>query len=128
MLVPLTLLLFWSNLLANFESRLTFIQKNNERKFVPDILKSNSNEFHIPKRPLNINGIPQVVHTLQIVRETIGENGILMIDANQNWDVEEAVQWVKTLTPSRIYWIEEPTAPDDVIGHLPIYSLQSNQR
>jgi L-fuconate dehydratase len=55
-----------------------------------------------------------------IVREEIGAARTLMIDANQRWDVGEAIEWVRALASCRPYWIEEPTSPDDVLGHATI--------
>lgn len=43
-----------------------------------------------------------------------------MIDANQIWDVEEAIEYVKKLESCRPWFIEEPTFPDDVLGHAKI--------
>jgi len=42
------------------------------------------------------------------------------VDANQRWDVDEAIRWVRALAPFDIRWIEEPTSPDDVLGHAAI--------
>jgi L-fuconate dehydratase len=55
-----------------------------------------------------------------IVREVIGPDGGLMIDANQVWDVPEAIEWVRALAEFEPLWIEEPTSPDDVLGHAAI--------
>jgi len=55
-----------------------------------------------------------------ILREEIGANRTLMVDANQRWDVAEAIDWMKTLAPFRPLWIEEPTSPDDILGHAAI--------
>lgn len=52
-----------------------------------------------------------------LVRETIGPDRTLMIDANQRWDVQEAIERVQALAKHRLWWIEEPTSPDDVLGH-----------
>ncbi|XP_055376628.1 mitochondrial enolase superfamily member 1-like [Condylostylus longicornis] len=52
-----------------------------------------------------------------IVRQAIGWDKVLMIDANQIWDVEEAISWVKELAKFKPLWIEEPTSPDDILGH-----------
>ncbi|TCT41780.1 L-fuconate dehydratase [Martelella mediterranea] len=57
---------------------------------------------------------------LKIVREVIGEDRTLMIDANQVWEVDQAIEWVNALAPFRPYFIEEPTSPDDVAGHRKI--------
>ncbi|MBF6593098.1 MAG: L-fuconate dehydratase [Thermaceae bacterium] len=56
----------------------------------------------------------------QIVREEIGWSNILMVDANQVWDVPQALEWVRQLLPFQPLWIEEPTSPDDVLGHAAI--------
>ncbi len=56
----------------------------------------------------------------RIIREEIGPEGILMTDANQVWDVAEAVDWMASLASYRPLWIEEPTSPDDVLGHKAI--------
>jgi len=54
-----------------------------------------------------------------IIREEIGSRQ-LMMDANQRWDVDEAIQRVKVLAQFDPWWIEEPTSPDDVLGHAAI--------
>lgn len=63
----------------------------------------------------------------QIIREEIGPDRKLMMDANQVWDVGEAIsnmQYLKRFSP---WWIEEPTSPDDVLGHAEIArSLESH--
>lgn len=59
-------------------------------------------------------------HRCAIVREEIGDGCTLMIDANQVWDVGEAIAHVTALQPYRPLWIEEPTSPDDVLGHAAI--------
>jgi len=55
-----------------------------------------------------------------IVREEIGPKLTLMVDANQRWDVDQAIDWTSALAPSRPLWIEEPTSPDDILGHAAI--------
>lgn len=60
------------------------------------------------------------IRRMKIVREEIGPDGDLMIDANQVWSVDEAVEWVKELAQFNPYFIEEPTSPDDILGHLAI--------
>ncbi|OYO12290.1 fuconate dehydratase [Enemella evansiae] len=57
---------------------------------------------------------------LRIARETIGPDVSLMIDANQVWEVDQAVDWVRSLAGFDLLWIEEPTSPDDVLGHRSI--------
>ena len=55
-----------------------------------------------------------------IAREVIGDQVNLMIDANQVWDVPTAIDWVNQLARFNPLWIEEPTSPDDVLGHAAI--------
>jgi L-fuconate dehydratase len=55
-----------------------------------------------------------------LVREEIGPANRLMIDANQRWDVNEAIDRVQALSHLNLWWIEEPTSPDDVLGHATI--------
>ncbi len=56
----------------------------------------------------------------QVIREEIGWDRKLMMDANQVWDVEEAIRCIKELSVFRPHWIEEPTSPDDILGHATI--------
>jgi L-fuconate dehydratase len=56
----------------------------------------------------------------RIVREEIGPEAIMAIDANQRWDVAQAITWVNALADFAPYWIEEPTSPDDILGHAAI--------
>jgi L-fuconate dehydratase len=60
------------------------------------------------------------VRRAAIMREEIGPDRILMLDANQAWDVEQAIEAMHALAPSRPLWIEEPTSPDDILGHARI--------
>jgi len=57
---------------------------------------------------------------LGIARRAIGDDVGLAIDANQIWDVREAIEWVNALAHHRLAWIEEPTSPDDILGHARI--------
>jgi L-fuconate dehydratase len=55
-----------------------------------------------------------------VVREAIGPDRKLMLDANQVWDVGEAIRSMRALAKFDPWWIEEPTSPDDVLGHAAI--------
>jgi L-fuconate dehydratase len=57
---------------------------------------------------------------LRIAREALGPDRGLMLDANQVWSVPEAIAWMAELTRFDPWWIEEPTSPDDVLGHAAI--------
>jgi L-fuconate dehydratase len=55
-----------------------------------------------------------------VVRDAIGPGLKLMIDANQVWEVDEAIERIRDLAPFDLWWAEEPTHPDDVLGHAKI--------
>jgi L-galactonate dehydratase len=57
---------------------------------------------------------------LRLAREVIGDEAVLMIDANQIWSVPEAIEYVKQLAEYKPWFIEEPTSPDDILGHLAV--------
>jgi L-fuconate dehydratase len=60
------------------------------------------------------------VRRFALARATVGPDVRLAIDANQIWGVPEAIAWIERLRPFDPYWIEEPTSPDDVLGHAAI--------
>ncbi|WP_020666734.1 enolase C-terminal domain-like protein [Amycolatopsis nigrescens] len=60
------------------------------------------------------------VRRMKLARETVGDDVRIAVDANQRWDVDAAVRWMRELAPYDPYWIEEPTSPDDVLGHARI--------
>ncbi|MBD8733733.1 L-fuconate dehydratase [Sphingomonas sp. CFBP 13706] len=60
------------------------------------------------------------IRRLRIAREAIGPDAKLMIDANQIWEVDQAIAWVNALAFANPWFIEEPTSPDDVLGHAKI--------
>jgi L-fuconate dehydratase len=55
-----------------------------------------------------------------LIRDEIGPDRTLMMDANQVWDVDQAIENMERLAEFEPYWIEEPTSPDDVLGHARI--------
>ena len=57
---------------------------------------------------------------LAIARRAVGDGYPIAIDANQRWGVDEAIAWVNALAEFDIAWIEEPTSPDDILGHAAI--------
>jgi L-fuconate dehydratase len=64
--------------------------------------------------------LDQNVRRAALIREILGPQGTLMMDANQCWDVPEAIEHMKALARFDPWWIEEPTSPDDVLGHAAI--------
>lgn len=55
-----------------------------------------------------------------LVRQTVGPDVAIAVDANQRWDVHAAIDWLRRLEGFDLAWIEEPTSPDDVLGHAAI--------
>jgi L-fuconate dehydratase len=60
------------------------------------------------------------VRRLRLAREAVGADVRIAVDANQRWDVGPAIDWMRALSVYDPYWIEEPTSPDDVLGHKAI--------
>ncbi|MDJ0335729.1 enolase C-terminal domain-like protein [Salinibacterium sp. G-O1] len=60
------------------------------------------------------------IRRLGVARDTVGPDFPLAIDANQRWEVAEAIEWVGALAQFDLAWIEEPTSPDDILGHAEI--------
>jgi L-fuconate dehydratase len=60
------------------------------------------------------------IRRVRIAREVLGPDRHLMIDANQIWEVDAAIDWVRELAFAKPWFIEEPTSPDDVEGHRTI--------
>lgn len=60
------------------------------------------------------------IRRLSIAREVLGDDINIMIDANQVWEVGQAIDWVQKLAFAKPFFIEEPTSPDDVMGHKTI--------
>ncbi|CAB5047700.1 unannotated protein [freshwater metagenome] len=57
---------------------------------------------------------------LHLAREAVGPDIKIAIDANQVWDVNQAIAWIKGIGDVNLHWVEEPTNPDDVLGHAAI--------
>jgi L-fuconate dehydratase len=60
------------------------------------------------------------VRRLRIARAAVGPDVRIAVDANQRWDVAEAISWITELAGFDLAWVEEPTSPDDVLGHAAI--------
>lgn len=60
------------------------------------------------------------IRRMRLARETVGPDIRIAIDANQRWDVAEAISWIEALKPYDVWWVEEPTSPDDILGHAAI--------
>ncbi|MEV6493364.1 enolase C-terminal domain-like protein [Actinoplanes sp. NPDC051633] len=60
------------------------------------------------------------IHRMRLAREAVGPDIRIAIDANQRWDVGEAISWITALAPWDPWWVEEPTSPDEILGHATI--------
>jgi L-fuconate dehydratase len=70
---------------------------------------------------LKVGGDPDDdLRRARMLRELIGDDARLMLDANQVWEVPQAIEMMRTLAACDPYWIEEPTSPDDILGHATI--------
>ena len=61
---------------------------------------------------------------MRLARDAVGPAVRIAVDANQRWDVAEAVRWMTALAPYSPHWIEEPTSPDDILGHAAVRAGQ----
>jgi len=82
-------------------------------------LEAKKNGFEYVKLKVGKN-LKDDMRRLDIARSTLGSDIKIMIDANQVWEVDQAIKWMKYLAEFNPYFIEEPTSPDDIIGHKKI--------
>jgi L-fuconate dehydratase len=78
-----------------------------------------SNGFRTIKLKVGLN-VEDDIRRCRLARDAVGTEVALAVDANQRWDVSEAIRWIKRLAPFDLAWIEEPTNPDDVLAHQAI--------
>src|SRR4051794_17866424 len=60
------------------------------------------------------------IRRMRLAREAVGPDFRIAVDANQRWDVADAITWIEALKPYDVWWVEEPTSPDDILGHAAI--------
>ena len=60
------------------------------------------------------------IRRLQVARSVVGPDIRIAVDANQRWDRDEAIDWIRDLAGFDLAWVEEPTSPDDVLSHAAI--------
>ncbi|MFC4764891.1 L-fuconate dehydratase [Dyella koreensis] len=60
------------------------------------------------------------IRRCRLARAEVGPDVAIAVDANQRWDVHRAIEWLRRLADVKLAWIEEPTSPDDVLGHAAI--------
>ncbi|WP_436535849.1 enolase C-terminal domain-like protein [Actinoplanes sp. HUAS TT8] len=60
------------------------------------------------------------IRRMRAARQAVGAGIRIAVDANQRWDVQSAIDWMRRIAPWDPYWIEEPTSPDDILGHAAV--------
>src|SRR5262249_45291358 len=79
---------------------------------------------HLPQgfRPIKMKvgraRLPEDVERVAAMRRHLGDGFPLMVDANMKWSVDEAIRAARALLPFDLVWLEEPTSPDDMTGHV----------
>jgi L-alanine-DL-glutamate epimerase-like enolase superfamily enzyme len=73
--------------------------------------------FRAIKMKVGRERLPEDVERVAAMREFLGPDTPLMVDANMRWSVEEAIRASRALAEYDVYWLEEPTIPDDIEGH-----------
>ncbi|MGS2586959.1 enolase C-terminal domain-like protein [Streptomyces hebeiensis] len=64
------------------------------------------------------------IRRMKLARDAVGPDVRIAVDANQRWDVSDALRWMAALAPYAPHWIEEPTSPDDILGHAAVRAGQ----
>ncbi len=90
-----------------------------DRKLVRLCREAVSQGFKIIKLKVGAN-LQDDIRRMRLAREACGPDIGIAIDANQRWDVSQAIEWITALAPFDPCWVEEPTSPDDVLGHAAI--------
>ncbi|GLQ51481.1 enolase C-terminal domain-like protein [Dyella flava] len=75
--------------------------------------------FRTIKLKVGMN-IEDDVRRCRLARKTVGPDIAIAVDANQRWDVPDAISWLRHLAGVQLAWVEEPTSPDDILGHAAI--------
>ena len=90
-----------------------------DKKIKKLCLEAFKNGFNHVKLKVGKN-LQDDIRRLSVVRETLGDDIKILLDANQVWEVNEAIEWMKELSKFKPFFIEEPTSPDDILGHKKI--------
>jgi len=90
-----------------------------DEKLVRLATQAVSDGFRTIKLKIGLN-IADDLRRCRLARQAIGPTVALAVDANQRWDVEVSIDWLKQMAPFNVAWVEEPTSPDDILGHARI--------
>ncbi|WP_186757161.1 enolase C-terminal domain-like protein [Echinicola salinicaeni] len=89
-----------------------------DEKVADNIKKAMDLGFTAMKLKVGSKDAARDIRRAQMVREIAGDKATIMFDANQQWNLQEAISICKELLPLNPYWVEEPTHPDDVQAHV----------
>ncbi len=90
-----------------------------DEKITTRVLEARENGFDHVKMKVG-RDVAADARRAELIRASLGPDGVLMMDANQYWGVDEAISAMAVLGQYDPWWIEEPTSPDDVLGHARI--------
>ena len=79
-----------------------------------------NNGFNAIKMKIGRQNISKDIERIAKIRSVLGNNRKLMVDANMNWTVDQAIQAARLMQPYNVFWFEEPTIPEDIEGHIRI--------
>ena len=89
-----------------------------DEKVVTNIKKAMDNGFTAMKLKVGSKDADRDIRRARLVRKTAGDNAIIMFDANQQWNLPQAITICEKLKELNPFWIEEPTHPDDIQAHV----------
>ena len=115
----------WWRLLGGHDNRVKAYAGGIDLQFTLDALKEQTNGFlqkgfRAIKMKVGRERLSEDVQRVAAIRELLGPDTPLMVDANMRWSVREAIRAAHALAEHDVYWLEEPTIPDDYDGHARI--------
>jgi L-fuconate dehydratase len=82
-----------------------------------NVLRARDAGFSALKIKVGSDDLQRDIRRVRLVREAVGSQVKLMVDCNQQWTLPRALEACLALAPLGLYWVEEPTHPDDVLAH-----------
>jgi L-alanine-DL-glutamate epimerase-like enolase superfamily enzyme len=115
----------WWRLLGGHSNRVKAYAGGIDLQFTLDALKEQTrgflqNGFQAIKMKVGRDRLSEDIERVAAMRELLGPDTPLMVDANMRWSVREAIRAARALAEHDVYWLEEPTIPDDIDGHARI--------
>jgi L-alanine-DL-glutamate epimerase-like enolase superfamily enzyme len=115
----------WWRLLGGHDNRVKAYAGGIDLQFTLEALKEQTqgflrNGFRAIKMKVGRERLSEDVQRVAAMRELLGPDTPLMVDANMRWSVHEAIRAARALAEHDVYWLEEPTIPDDIDGHARI--------